>query len=333
MYLKIRKRVTFANIVMTLALVFAMTGGAYAAGKYLITSTKQISPKVLKALVGKRGPAGHIGAAGSAGPVGSAGPAGIKGEAGAKGAPGGNGENGAAGKSVIVEEEKAKTAVCEGRGGTSFHAEGSTSKTYACTGKEGSPWTSGGTLPTNKSEKGTWSISYTATAANQPGTSAISYGIPLASQPKAHFIGSEASDGVGTGNLTSGSNTIEGAAASSGGFTVGSTVSGKGIPPETIILAIEESGTKLELSQEATETSTGVALTTGVLPPGCKGNASEPEAESGNACIFQSITGNAGPVRYFHGFLGGSTPYGVGVFVYSQGEGTVLTTGTWAVTG
>ena len=56
----IRKRVTYANVAMTLALVFAMSGGAYAS-KYLITSTKQISPKVLKTLkgaAGKTGPAG-----------------------------------------------------------------------------------------------------------------------------------------------------------------------------------------------------------------------------------------------------------------------------------
>jgi hypothetical protein len=39
MFSKIRKRLTYANVAMTLALVFAMTGGAYAAKHYLITST------------------------------------------------------------------------------------------------------------------------------------------------------------------------------------------------------------------------------------------------------------------------------------------------------
>ncbi len=31
MFSRIRKRITYANLAMTLALVFAMTGGAYAA--------------------------------------------------------------------------------------------------------------------------------------------------------------------------------------------------------------------------------------------------------------------------------------------------------------
>jgi hypothetical protein len=40
-----------ADVSVSLALVFAMTGGAYAARKIIITSTKQISPKVLKKLI------------------------------------------------------------------------------------------------------------------------------------------------------------------------------------------------------------------------------------------------------------------------------------------
>ena len=71
-----RTRLSYANVVATLALVFAMSGGALAAKHYLIHSTKQISPKVLKALKGRTGPAGP------------------KGETGAKGETGKNGENG-----------------------------------------------------------------------------------------------------------------------------------------------------------------------------------------------------------------------------------------------
>ena len=52
-----------------MALVFAMAGGAAAASHYLITSSKQISPKVLKELK-TPGAKGATGAAGPAGPTG-----------------------------------------------------------------------------------------------------------------------------------------------------------------------------------------------------------------------------------------------------------------------
>ncbi len=79
---KFRKRLSYANVAVTVALVFAMTGGAFAAKKYVITSTKQIKPSVLEQLKGKRGraapgPAGS--AAGAAGPAGpSGGRAGVR---------------------------------------------------------------------------------------------------------------------------------------------------------------------------------------------------------------------------------------------------------------
>jgi hypothetical protein len=44
---RIRLRFTYANVAATLALVFSMSGGALAASHYLITSKKQIAPKVL----------------------------------------------------------------------------------------------------------------------------------------------------------------------------------------------------------------------------------------------------------------------------------------------
>ena len=110
-----RLRLSPATVIAGLALVFAMTGGAYAAKKYLITSTKQISPSVLKQLQGKAGAAGAPGAAGAQGAQGPAGPAGpaglrvrvapkakpvppaLKGEKGATGAAGAKGATGATG--------------------------------------------------------------------------------------------------------------------------------------------------------------------------------------------------------------------------------------------
>ena len=116
MFSAIRRRLHLspATVIAGLALVFAMSGGAYAAKKYLITSTKQISPSVLKQLQGKAGPAGAPGAAGAQGAQGPAGPAGPAGSAGR----GTKGENGPAG----AKGEKGATGAGTGaKGATGCH--------------------------------------------------------------------------------------------------------------------------------------------------------------------------------------------------------------------
>lgn len=79
------RRLTYANVTATLALVFAMSGGALAANHYLIHSTRQISPKVLKKLHGARG---------RTGPNGAIGPQGVKGDTGGRGPRGPEGAPG-----------------------------------------------------------------------------------------------------------------------------------------------------------------------------------------------------------------------------------------------
>jgi Collagen triple helix repeat (20 copies) len=178
--LRSRIHLTPGTVIATVALIFAMTGGAYAAKKYLITSTKQISPKVLKALKGAAGRAGNTGAVGATGPAGPQGPAGAasaKGETGPAGAAGVAGKEGAA-------------------------------------GKEGSPWTAGGTLPSKKTETGAWSLSATKENAGPP--AAISFSIPLASalgEAAVHYVEAE-------GNGTSCQGTAEEPTATLGNLCV-----------------------------------------------------------------------------------------------------------------
>jgi hypothetical protein len=83
--LKSKRSLNYANVTATLALVFSMSGGALAANHYLINSTKQIKPSVLKSL---KGNAGANGAPGATGPTGPAGPSGSAGSQGKEGAPG-----------------------------------------------------------------------------------------------------------------------------------------------------------------------------------------------------------------------------------------------------
>lgn len=150
---KLRKRISYGNVVLTLILVFAMTGGAYAASKIVITSTKQIKPSVLKQLQGKAGAKGATGPAGPGGPAGPAGPQGSVGAAGAKGETGAAGKDGAPGKN-------------------------------GDNGKEGSPWTDKGVLPSGSTETGGWAARKTNNAENEIAATAISFTVPLEAEPE-----------------------------------------------------------------------------------------------------------------------------------------------------
>lgn len=74
------RRPSPATVIALIALFFAFGGSALAAGHYLINSTSQIRPSVLRKLHGPAGqpgapgPAGAPGAAGAPGPQGSPGP-------------------------------------------------------------------------------------------------------------------------------------------------------------------------------------------------------------------------------------------------------------------
>jgi Collagen triple helix repeat (20 copies) len=101
-----RRRLNYANVTATVALVLSMTGGALAASHYVINSTKQINPRVLKQLKGAAGavgvqgttgPGGKEGADGQEGPAGRQGPAGKEGPQGKEGPAGKEGAQGSAG--------------------------------------------------------------------------------------------------------------------------------------------------------------------------------------------------------------------------------------------
>ncbi len=302
MFSKLRRPFTYANVAATLALVFAMAGGAYAAKHYLITSTSQISPKVLATLKGKVGTNGSAGAQGPQGPAGGSGAkgdAGTNGTNGTNGTDGANGSPGAAGKSVVIGEAGGNCP----ENGTSVEVEGSGAKRYVCdgeagtngvngktgptgptgpagpTGPTGSPWTAGGTLPHGSTESGVWNA--TGMPATNPGLGAhgaisasISFSIPLAKAPELNVIE------LGEGEHEAGEN----------------------------------------------------------LPAGCKGNVNEPKAEPGNLCIFAGEGAvnakeiDAGIVESAEGVVEpGRT--GASILGLAEKSEGMSIAGTWAVTG
>jgi hypothetical protein len=281
----LRKRFTYTNVAMTLALVFAMTGGAYAASKFVITSTKQIKPSVLKQLQGKAGKAGANGANGAQGPQG---PAGANGKDGVNGTNGKDGAPGANGESVTVA--KASVGECK-EGGSKF--SNATGSGKAC---NGSPWTAGGTLPSGKSEKGTWAVVVGS---------------------KAGFAGVE-----GFGQISTSFNIPLSAALTTTGCATQPT------QPTTCQAHLINKG-GMELVPNIPEAGE-VKVVAQRAPAPCPGNTGAPSAEPGNLCVYiQEGETNITNMRPWEESL--VSPGGAVMTFISPDEGAVVS-GDWAVT-
>ena len=186
MLASLRRHLTYANIAATLAVVFAMSGGAYAlsggsaggrqpegsASIFSAHAAKKVK-KRSKSTTGARGPAGPAGPQGAAGAQGAAGPPGEKGPAGERGATGAAGKEGAAGAQGPAGPQGVQGAAGAGvtsksfegalgsckAGGSEFKV-GSASPTYACNGNAAEyPET----LAEGHTEAGVWSMSISNT--------------------------------------------------------------------------------------------------------------------------------------------------------------------------
>jgi hypothetical protein len=202
MFKGLRRHITYANIAATMAVVFAMSGGAYAlsgnnhapaASASAASAHAGKVKKRSKGAVGARGPAGPKGAAGATGAVGAQGlqgPAGERGPAGEKGAAGAAGKEGAQGPagpagpqgvpgvkgaSVTSRTISGHEGECDD-GGSEFKV--GTTATYACNGTGGSGG-SGGTLEQGKTERGDWSGSTAGATHFGPNTTFVALNYPI----------------------------------------------------------------------------------------------------------------------------------------------------------
>jgi hypothetical protein len=328
---RLRKRihVSPATAIATLALVFAMTGGAYAAGKYLITSTKQISPKVLKALKGANGKNGAAGLAGAPGAQGPQGVAGAKGETGKEGAQGKEGVKGETGKDGVkgiqgIQGVKGEQGIqgIEGKQGVIHPGE---------------------TLPSGATETGTWAIDQIPVGFEGEESVFVSASFPIPllagfSFSHVHVVPQGAA-ATGTGNLEAAESIVKGVTNGTGTFKAGAeitdTTNPAAIPAGTTITRVLKHEvspgvfeTWLRLSQEATEPHLGDSLTA-TVPAGCTGTVSNPAAVSGNLCVFEQEERNVSHIN-----MGGTFTTGeVMQIVATKAAEKVMSDGTWAVTG
>lgn len=266
MFSYIRKRATAANIAAVIALVFATAGGAVASSggsrlstatkhvvvangktasrKYIITSTSQVKPSVLKALHGLSGPTGP---AGPAGPSGVRGETGTAGFAGKNGTDGTNGTNGTAGESVTVKELAKGSAQCA-EGGVEVSNKAGAG--HACNGSAAS----GGyveKLPSGKTEAGTWNL-LSASQASDKGTVVISFPVPVAiSAGHVKFFKE------GGGETTECKGTAEEPSAEAGYLCIYTEIEGGGPALSGNVLAVKSSAGAIgaEWSMSASEPS------------------------------------------------------------------------------
>jgi len=192
---KIRKHLTYANVAATMALVFALTGGAVAATSHggggsgaPAKATASVRPVATVAKAKSKAKSGPRGPKGAAGPTGQAGKNGANGATGPAGAPGAKGENGAAGgpgsngtgvTSTAFSGEKGSCL----EGGTELVSASGT--TYLCNGVAGAKGHNGTTgftktLPEGETETGAWSFATTGNS-SQRTLASISFPIPLGS--------------------------------------------------------------------------------------------------------------------------------------------------------
>jgi hypothetical protein len=141
--------------VAVIAMLIALTGGAFAASGALTSQQKKEVKKIAKGFAGKPGAPG---APGGQGPVGPAGGPGAKGDPGGQGK---EGSEGPAGESVVTASIPTGVLACNQLGGTEVKLENAPQGEEVCNGekgKEGSPWTAGGVLPPGATETGSWAF-------------------------------------------------------------------------------------------------------------------------------------------------------------------------------
>lgn len=181
-----RKHFNATTAIAIVAMIFAMTGGAFAVTSKGGGSSVAMAAKSKSKSKTTRGPAGPRGPEGKQGPLGPAGPTGPEGKAGINGK---NGENGKAGENGVSATAKsftgAKTLGSEKCAEGGLEVTSAAGTTLVCNGTNGTTGFTK-TLPAGETEEGTWGtvlgegIPHGDKDSTSYGFAAISFDIPLA---------------------------------------------------------------------------------------------------------------------------------------------------------
>jgi hypothetical protein len=164
---------TAGLVIAVIALVAALTGTAFAAKGALNSKQKKEVEKIAKKYAGKPG------APGTTGPQGVAGP---KGDAGLAGKDGTNGTNGVSASTASFAGAKGSCTA----GGT--EVKSASPPALVCNGVNGQTGFTD-TLPSGKTETGTWSFTTPPNAAVAPSDFiSLSFNIPLSAAPAVHYV-------------------------------------------------------------------------------------------------------------------------------------------------
>lgn len=305
----IRKRLTVANVAAVLALVFAMSGGAFAASHatsakshkkhktsgVVITSVHQISKSVLSALKG------------AVGPVGPVGPEGKAGTAGKDGSPGTPGTNGVSAKATTF------AGALHGCKDGGVEVTSSSPVAFLCNGENGSS----GKSVTSKSFAGT------AEPAGEPCKKAGGDEFEVEGSGATTYVCNGA--GAGGGGTETGTFAINFHAFSAGEGQFAAISF-----PTPLSAPLGEggaAGTEVHFLKEG-ETATG-----------CTGSASNPTAAAGVLCVYTTFETNIEPgsLAVFNDELQEPSPSagksGAILKVKGEAEGKANVYGVFAVTG
>jgi hypothetical protein len=299
MFQALRKHLTPSTLIAFMALVFAVTGGAFAAssrggGSGVKATTvapaaaAKAKPKAKPGPRGPAGPKGATGATGATGPGGPAGPVGLAGAAGGKGetgVAGSNGTSGTNGESVTNTPLAAGKGGCK-EGGSEFKV-GSGAATKACNGTTGFTEK----LPSGKTETGSWAA---RPVEGEEAFIPVSFNIPLSAplgQTATHFLR----------------------------------------PPVTTSCE-NLTGTELKACEEKKEKEETQALKE--FAEFCPGSAEEPKADPGSFCVYTGFLFHAKVQAIFQ--ASGVLSLGIGrsggsIVVDATGK-PAIAYGSWAVT-